>query len=169
MAVSKILQAQSALNAQKGTFYFTPRFGKYAGIQIELFDLVSFNLDLDTSDTTRNVLNGTAAQHIDEETNLSWTIQCYYVRSEFVEMAFEKKKKKIPIIGDVTVTNNMSNTDMGTQTVKLTGFEIKSVKGLLKLDVNDHDAKIDLSGYVDDGDIINTFNTPDVEWSDTTP
>ena len=167
MAKSKILRAETALNAQRGTFYFTPRFGKYKGQQIELFDLISFKLNMDVSDTTRNVLNGTSTQHIDEQTNLAWNIEAYYVRSFLVEMAAEKKKNGIPIIGDVVVTNNMSKTDMGVQTVRLTDFEIKSIQNLINIDVNDHDAKINCSGYVEDLEVTSTFNDPDVEWSDT--
>lgn len=168
MATSKILQAQTALNGQRGTFYFTPKAvgGKYYGKQIELFDLVSFKLNMDVTDNTREVLNGTSTQHIDEQTNLGWNATVYNVRSYLVEMAFEKKKKGIPIIGDVIVTNNMSNKDMGIQTVSLTDFEIKSINGLLTLDVNDHDVKMDLSGYVEDGDVTSVFNDPDVEWSE---
>lgn len=167
MATSKILKAETALNAQRGTFYFTPRYGKYAGTQIELFDLITFKLNMDVTDTTRNVINGTSTQHIDEQTNLSWNIEAYYVRSYLIEMAAEKKKNGTPIIGDVVVTNNMSNTDMGTQTVRLTDFEIKSIQNLVNLDVNDHDAKINCSGYVEDLEVTSTFNNPDVAWSET--
>ena len=168
MATSKILQAQTALNAQRGTFYFTPTAvgGKYYNKQIELFDLIEFHLNMDVTDTTREVLNGTSTQHIDEQVNFAWDATCYNVRSYLVEMAFEKKKKGIPIVGNVVVTNNMKNKGMGVQTVSLTDFEIKSITDLLQLNVNDHDAKIQLSGYVEDGDVVSTFNDPDVEWTE---
>ena len=168
MAESKILRAIHALNAQKGTFYFTPTAegGKYKGKQIELFDLVDFHLNMDVTDTTREVLNGTSTQHIDEQVNFAWNATVYKIRSFLVEMAFEKKKKGIPIIGNVVVTNNSKHNGLGVQTVSLTDFEIKSIQDLLILDVNNHDAKTSLSGYVEDGDVVSVFTDPDVEWTE---
>lgn len=169
MATNKILQAISALNGQKGTFYFTPDYGTYKGKQIELFDLVEFHLNGDTNTETRNVLNGEVEQEIDSTTKLSWTLTAYNVRSEFLEMWAEKLSSKVPIMGTVVVTNNGKQNELETQTVKLNGFTINSTQDLLQLNVNDHDLKVQMSGVVQGEkpiEIISKFKTPDVEWSE---
>lgn len=164
MADNKYLKIENIGNSYMGTAFCTPKYGKYAGQMLELFQIDSMSVSADIEVIRRRTLNNAVMQEKPRVIGYRFTINAFQCSSKFQEIMQDFQDNGAYPYLDFTLTNNWAQDGLGVQQVKLEGALITSCD-LFKLNVNSEDETQTLSGSAQKFKVLTAATEPSVSWN----
>ena len=164
MAESKFLKIENIGNSYMGTCFCTPKYGKYAGQMLELFQIDSMSVSALIEVIRRRTLNSAVMQEKVKTIGYQWTINAFQCSSKFQEIMQDFQDNGVQPYLDFTLTNNWEQDGLGVQQVKLEGALVTSCD-LFKLNVNSEDEYQSISGSAQKFKVLTAATEPDVSWN----
>lgn len=164
MADSKFLRIENIGNSYMGTCFCTPKYGKYAGQMLELFQIDSMSVTATVEVTRRRTLNSAVMQEKVRTIAYNWTINAFQCSSKFQEIMQDFQDNGVQPYLDFTLTNNWEQDGLGVQQVKLEGALVTSCD-LFKLNVNAEDENQAISGSAQKFKVLTAATEPSVSWN----